>query len=158
VAIAPDGTWLAVGSYDSAGSGTIRLWNADGAPRATLTGHTDWVNAVTIAPDGSWLAGAADRGHTVWIWDSVDGSLRTTLTGHTDEVRAVAIAPDGTWLAGVSDDGTVRVWDSTNSTCTTLIRLDSTLTGCAIFPDSQRLAVCGSAGITLLAYQPARHT
>ena len=48
----PDGTWLAIATWD----GTVRTWNADGTPRATLTGHEGPVLAVAIAPDGTWLA------------------------------------------------------------------------------------------------------
>ena len=62
VAIAPDGTWLATASNDK----TVRIWEADGTPRATLTGHKDWVTRVAIAPDGTWLA-TGDVG-TVRIW------------------------------------------------------------------------------------------
>jgi WD40 repeat protein len=38
-------------------------------PRATLTGHQGWVNAVAIAPDGTWLATASDD-DTLRIWAS----------------------------------------------------------------------------------------
>jgi WD40 repeat protein len=88
----------------------VRIWAADGAPRATLTGHTRWVRAVAIAPDGTWLASGSDD-KTVRIW-AADGAPRATLIGHTGQVFAVAIAPDGTWLASGDRDGTVRIWGS----------------------------------------------
>src|SRR5258705_400589 len=80
-ALARDGSWLATAGAD----GTARIWDAvTGRPRATLTGHTGWVQAVAIAPDGSWLAtGGADK--TVRIWDAVTGQPRA--------VSSVAIAP-----------------------------------------------------------------
>ena len=65
VAIAPDGTWLATVGDD----GTVRIWAADGTPRATLTGHRDPVIAVAIAPDGTWLATGGGDG-TVRTWDA----------------------------------------------------------------------------------------
>jgi WD40 repeat protein len=66
VAIAPDGSWLATASEDK----TVRIWAADGTPRATLTGHTGLVSDVAIAPDGSWLATASwDKTARIWAAD-----------------------------------------------------------------------------------------
>ena len=69
-AVAPDGSWLATGSYDR----TVRVWNAvSGQERATLTGHADWVSAVAIAPDGSWLAATGSTDQTIRIWNAANG-------------------------------------------------------------------------------------
>ena len=76
MAIAPDGAWLVTSSLD----GTARIWAPDGTARATLTGHTDALEAVAIAPDGTWLA-TASWDKTARIW-AADGSPRATLTGH----------------------------------------------------------------------------
>ncbi|MER7211924.1 hypothetical protein ABT340_33120, partial [Streptosporangium sp. NPDC000239] len=63
--------------------GTVRTWNTDGTPRATLTGHTGGVNAVAISPDGSWLASASDDG-SVRIWAiSDDPSCIAVVRGET---------------------------------------------------------------------------
>jgi WD40 repeat protein len=72
-AIAADGSWLATDDDK-----TARIWDAaTGDPRATLTGHTGWVQAVAIAADGSWLAtGSADK--TARIWDPATRRRRTT--------------------------------------------------------------------------------
>ena len=111
VAIAPDGTWLATGHFDSA----VRIWDAaTGQQRATLTGHTGEVRAVAIAPDGTWLATCGGlRDGTVRIWDTPTDQPLSTLSGHTSEVLCVAIAPDGTWLATNGDlDSPVRIWNA----------------------------------------------
>jgi WD40 repeat protein len=100
LAIAPDGSWLATATGD-----TARIWGVDGKLRATLSGHLKRVTSITVAPDGSWLATAARSDATVRIW-AADGTLRATLTGRTAWLEPlegswpkVAIAPDGSWLA-----------------------------------------------------------
>jgi WD40 repeat protein len=151
VAVAPDASWLASGSWD----GTVRIWDAaTGRERATLTGHTGQVTAVAVAPDASWLAsGGLDN--TVRIWDAATGRERVTVTGHTGPVTAVAVAPDGSWLASASWDRTVRIWDAATG------RQRATLTGhtgpveaVAVAPDGSRL-VSGSRDGTVRTWEAA---
>ena len=69
MAWSPDGTRLATASDDE----TVRLWDpTTGQTTATLTGHTDRVNAVAWSPDGTRLATASDDG-TVRLWDPATG-------------------------------------------------------------------------------------
>jgi NB-ARC domain/WD domain, G-beta repeat len=161
VAIAPDGTWLATGSWD----GTTRTWDAaTGQHRATLTGHTGPVNAVAIAPDGTWLATASGNkaarrtagngDHTVRVWDAATGRHRATLTGHTGPVTAVAIAPDGAWLATTGFDGTLRVWNAATGGVSAVMRVDSPLEDCSWNASGRLLAAVGDAGIHLFAFNP----
>ena len=112
VAVAPDGSWLATGSYD----GTAKLWDARTCrERVTLVGHTKDVLGlcsvwgVAISPDGAWLA-TTGMDDTVRLWDPVTGEARAVLTGHTDGVTGVAVGPDGGWLATTSHDGTRKIW------------------------------------------------
>jgi NB-ARC domain/WD domain, G-beta repeat/APAF-1 helical domain len=90
VAISPNGTWLATGSNDK----TVRTWNADGTPRATLTSHDGGVNAVAISPDGTWLATA---GRTIRTWKT-DGSSASATA-----IRADGILSGCAWSPGSTD-------------------------------------------------------
>ncbi len=142
-AIAPDGTWLATGSDD----GEVRIWDANGTLRASLTGHDGPVHAVAIAPDGTLLTTAGDDG-TVRIW-SADGAPRATIsTSQPWPVRAVAIAPDGTWLATAGDDGTIRIWGSDSTLWATLTGHESPVYAVAIAPDGTWLATGSVDGET----------
>src|ERR1035441_7329029 len=137
VAVAPDGSWLAL----ACGNGAVRIYDAaTGQQRAILAGHSYALYAVAIASDGSWLASPAED-RTVRIWDTATGRKRTVLTGHTGPVRAVAIAPDGSWLSSAAEDQTVRIWDAvTGQQRTVLTGHARRVRAVAIAPDGSWLA------------------
>lgn len=106
LAIAPDGAWFAAAArYQK----IVRLWNAQGEPRAELNG-ADGSSILAIAPDGSWLATGGEPGE-VRLW-SCEGELRRTLTlpGADERNLALVIAPDGTWFATATRDR-IQIWD-----------------------------------------------
>lgn len=139
-AISPDGTWIATASGDS----TVRTWDADGAPRATLAGRHNPVYAVAISPDGTWLA-TASRDGTARTWDAASGALRATLTGHRGPVYAVAISPDGTWLSTGSRDRTARIWDAASGAPRAILTGHRAgISAMAISPDGTWLATASA--------------
>jgi WD40 repeat protein len=76
----------------------------------TLSGHSFWVNAVTLTPDGQ-RAVSASKDRTLKIWDMKSGRELQTLTGHSDWVRAVTLTPDGRQAVSASRDRTLKIWD-----------------------------------------------
>jgi WD40 repeat protein len=104
VAISPDGTWLATGSYD----GTVAIWAVYGGHRATLNGHDGPVAGVAISPDGTWLATVSNHG-TVRIWaaDTTGGSGVTAIRVD-DSVSDCAWFPGGTDLCIAGQRGLYR--------------------------------------------------
>ncbi|WP_329437918.1 caspase family protein [Streptomyces canus] len=89
------------------------------ALRATLTGHTDKVNAVAVTEiEGRPHAVTGGFDWPVRVWDLTTGTERATLRGHTRMVRAVVVAEiyGRLYALTASDDRTVRVWDLTTGT------------------------------------------
>ncbi len=129
LAWSPDSQTLATGAGNPAATGvpgalgvtgtpdttnfTVRLWQADGTPKATLTGHTGPVDALAWSPDGKTLAsGSTDA--TLRLW-APDGTLIRTINCDKGAVLAVAWSPDGTTIATGSiastSENTVQIWN-----------------------------------------------
>ena len=95
------------------GSGT---WPTRTSPRRvgpTLTGPSNYVNALDFGPGNRLAAGSGDG--TVWLWDVADAArpvLRATLTGPVGAVFAVGFRPAGDLLAASGADRTVRLWST----------------------------------------------
>lgn len=136
VAFSPDGRTLASGARAS-GDGEVYLWDAiSGECKASLNMHRDGVSSITFSPDGSALAVGGTDGVTLWdvhkiLYQStsddryfykvgsgefdVTGRHKTTLKGHTGFVSSVAFSPDGRTLASGGTDGTILLWDITET-------------------------------------------
>jgi len=150
VAVSPDGTRLASGSYDR----TVRQWDAaSGKLLATLAGHEGEVWSVAFSPDGMRIAsGSQDK--TLRLWDAASGKLLVTLAGE-DPVNSVAFSPDGTRLVSGSDDKTVRLWDAASGELlATLAGHKGMVFSVAISPDGTRLA-SGSVDKTVRLWDAA---
>jgi WD40 repeat protein len=125
---------------------SVEIWNIDGTPVITLTGHTGPVYSVAYSSDGKWLAsGGGDANTLIWntqTWQPI------SLTNHLRTVRSVAFSPDGKWLGSGSWDKTITLHPITLTASGTLsIGLPITLTGhtanvnaIAFSPDSKSIA------------------
>jgi WD40 repeat protein len=124
----------------------VQIWNIDGTPVITLTGHTGPAYSVAYSPDGKWLAsGGGDANTYIWntqTWQPI------SLTNHLRTVRSVAFSPDGKLLGTGSWDKTITLHPITLTASGALsIGLPLTLTGhtgqinsIAFSPDSKNLA------------------
>jgi len=114
----------------------------------TLTGHGDWVNAVTLSPDGRHaLSGSEDC--TLRFWDLQTGQLLRTFAGHEAGVKAVAISPDGRHVLSASGDRTLKFWGlETGQLIRTLVAHEDGVSAVAISHDA-RHALSGSGDRTL---------
>jgi WD40 repeat protein/serine/threonine protein kinase len=117
MALSPDGTTLATGSWDS---GLAQVWNISTAPETgaasgqellTLPAGTS-VNSVALSvADGAVrLATSYDDG-TARIWDVTNGQeWLNLLDPGSGSIYSIAFSPDGTRLATGSRDGQVRLY------------------------------------------------
>lgn len=95
LAISPDGSVLAAGSYDT----DLRIWTTrHGELLRRVEDLPLAMFALAFTPDGRFLAAAgADR--VVYFWDTKTWQLARKLTGQPEMISAMAFSPDGRLLA-----------------------------------------------------------
>ncbi|MGE0479473.1 MAG: protein kinase [Phycisphaerae bacterium] len=101
-----DGTRLAVGND----RGDVEVWDARTARRvAVWPGHTDRVEAMTLAPDGTRLISRSIDA-SIRIWDTECGACTHRVDCPPSRPGHVAVAPNGRrFVCGVALD--LREWD-----------------------------------------------
>ena len=88
--------------------GTVKLWEADGTPIATLSGNGSPFQAIAVSPDQAVIA-AVDSDGFAYLWQQ-DGTLIESWSAHNQPLRAVAFSPDGQTLATAGEDATIKLW------------------------------------------------
>ena len=140
----PDGKTLAGVAGDT---NTIGLWDLQtGTQRATLVGHTWFVETIAFSSDSGLLA-SGDRTGAIYVWDTASGHRKKTLKGHQISVKALAFSPDSRTLASMSHRS-LRLWDISTSTqrATLTAQQDSGQADTlklAFSPDGKKLASVG---------------
>ena len=89
----------------------LMLWEiATNRILATLTGHEDMVDAMTLSADNRYaLSGSRDN--TVRLWDLRREKALAVFTGHQKAVEALAFSPAGRYVLSGSRDNTMKLWD-----------------------------------------------
>ncbi len=110
VAVSPDGTQFATGSYDQ----SIILWDAKtGEKLRELVGLNGPIYALAYHPTLPVLVSASgDR--TVKLWGTATGTRLDTLIEPEREQYALAVTPDGRYIIAGGVDRRIRIWEITS--------------------------------------------
>jgi len=85
--------------------------------RGTLSGHTDWVTAISTPSYNTQTIISSSRDKKVMVWhldnesETFQGYAKKALTGHSQCVQDVVISSDGRYALSGSWDKTLRLWD-----------------------------------------------
>ncbi|WP_414755616.1 AAA-like domain-containing protein [Anabaena sp. CCY 9910] len=147
VSFSPDGELIAFTNDDRTidnNDGTFKLWNRDGTPIKTLSGHKKRVKSLSLSHDSQFIASASDDG-TIKLWKR-DGTLIKTLVGHQRSVVSVSFSSDNT-IVSASIDGTIKLWQLNGNLITTIpVQMQSLTTTAAISPNGEIIAVGSEEG------------
>jgi WD40 repeat protein len=135
------------GSWDN----TCRVWNLnDFTCERVLNAHEADCNAVAISPDGHRAVTASDdKNCHMWCLDT--GEKLATFTGHTEMIVSVSlkISSETSFLIATGSwDGTIRLFDSNNSTNGTVVTTHDKKVACVKFNPSGSLLATGSFDAT----------
>lgn len=143
MAISPDGSLLAAGSYDT----NLRVWSTRNGELVKLIEELPVsMFGAAFTPDGkSFAAAGADR--TVYIWDAKTWKLERKLTGQPEMISALAFSADGKSLAtGGFNDITnqhpvsILVWDIASGKVVKTVPAPHRVGAVALSPDGKLLA------------------
>ncbi len=149
LAISPDGTTLALGTWSS----TVKLVElSSGKELPGPSRHKDWVSSVAFSPDGKLLVSAggsefkparngSQTSGEAKLWDVAARLELGQLTGHTSKILSAVFSPDGQTLATGSADRTARLWDvATRKERAVLAGHADAVWSVAFTPDSKTVA------------------
>jgi len=82
-------------------------WNQ----KMSLTGHTGYLNVVSISPDGS-LCASGGKDSTAMLWDLNEGKHLYQLDAG-DIIHALCFSPNRYWLCAATQSA-IKIWDLEN--------------------------------------------
>uniref|UniRef100_A0A7N0RDK2 Guanine nucleotide-binding protein subunit beta-like protein n=1 Tax=Kalanchoe fedtschenkoi TaxID=63787 RepID=A0A7N0RDK2_KALFE len=88
---------------------TVKVWNLSNCKnRATLTGHSGYVNTVAVSPDGSLCASGGKDG-VILLWDLSEGKKLYSLEAGAI-IHSLCFSPNRYWLCAATEQS-IKIWD-----------------------------------------------
>lgn len=160
LAVAPDGTWLAVLRHRPRSGRTgaeslvqvVRLAGGRAvAGRQVQIHRGEKLTGLAVTPDGSRLLTTSMSGD-VSQWDPLTGVLLTTVADPDGPVNGLAVSSDGKWIATAGS--LLRVWDAATGRTVAGVRAETPLISCAWLPYGRNLVAVGERGLHSLEFRP----
>lgn len=87
----------------------VKVWNLNNCRLLTnLTGHTGYINTVTVSPDGSLCASGGKDG-TAMLWDLNEGKHLYSLDAGA-VIHSLCFSPTSYWLVAGTQNS-IKIWD-----------------------------------------------
>jgi len=123
-------------------------------PIAELTKQLGIIGQLSFSPDGKYLASvSAGRDHLIVLWDTATWSEARSWSGDDEGVAAVVFHPTRPLLLTGGYDHHVKVWSLADGTLEESLACSTRITGLALSPSADRLAVAEDLPERLTLYQ-----
>ena len=87
----------------------VKVWNlANCKLKTNHSGHTQYLNTVTVSPDGSLCASGGKDGQAM-LWDLNEGKHLYTLDAG-DSIESLTFSPNRYWLCAAAGSA-IKIWD-----------------------------------------------
>lgn len=105
----------------------VKVWNlATCQIKNNLTGHTGYLNTVTVSPDGSLCASGGKDG-VAMLWDLTEGKRLYVLDAGSI-INSLVFSPNRYWLVAATVSS-IKIWDLESKGLVDELKVDFTTTG-----------------------------
>jgi WD40 repeat protein len=148
LAVAEDGSILAVATESQSTGSQVRVWGIDGGEELRPQSLDGRVTALTINPRATQVAAASDNGELL-VWD-VEGDEIPLELAHSEAVVALAFSPSGQRLATATSNE-IRIWEiADREGKSVLLPIEMAISDLAFSPSGSHLAAATSEGVVYL--------
>ena len=100
----------------------VKVWGLTNCKlRTTLTGHTGYLNTVTVSPDGS-LCASGGKDEVAMLWDLTEGKRLYSLEAKAI-IHSLVFSPNRYWLVAATSD-CIKIWDLESKGMVDELRVD----------------------------------